>query len=153
MCGIRTVRVEWSKEEDGRWRMDPVAGTEKVFPCDLVLLALGFLGPEHNITDQLQLSKDQRTNIETPAGKFRTNISGVFAAGGTCTPEKYKITIIIKKKKTILPIIDCHRGQSLVVWAIAEGRQAAREVDQFLMGESILPGLGGVIDPSHLQHS
>ncbi len=101
--------------------MNPVAGSERVFPCDLVLLALGFLGPERYIINELQLDQDARSNVETPAGRYATSVERVFTAG------------------------DCRRGQSLVVWAIAEGRQAAREVDRMLMGASTLSGPGGVV--------
>ena len=92
-----------------------VPGTEKVLPADLVLLALGFAGPESQLLDQLGVEKDQRSNVKAEHGKFRTNVSKVFAAG------------------------DMRRGQSLVVWAINEGRGAARECDRFLMGETALP--------------
>jgi glutamate synthase (NADPH/NADH) small chain len=90
-------------------------GTEKVFPADLVLLAMGFLGPEEKILADLGVERDPRSNAKADHGKFATSIPGVFAAG------------------------DCRRGQSLVVWAINEGRGAARECDRFLMGESNLP--------------
>nr|CAD7199168.1 unnamed protein product [Timema douglasi] len=92
-----------------------------VYKCDLVLLAMGFLGPEKYIASELNLSLDPRGNVNTPSGQYGTTIPKVFAAG------------------------DCHRGQSLVVWAISEGRQAAREADAFLSGSSMLPGPGGVI--------
>lgn len=87
----------------------------------MVLLAMGFLGPERYIIDQLKLDEDPRSNVATPNGQYSTNVARVFAAG------------------------DCRRGQSLVVWAIAEGRQAARQVDQMLMGSSSLSGPGGII--------
>ena len=88
---------------------------ERVFPAQLVLLAMGFLGPENQLLDQLGVEKDARTNAKAEHGKFATNVPGVFAAG------------------------DMRRGQSLVVWAINEGRGAARECDRYLMGETVLP--------------
>jgi len=92
-----------------------VAGTEKVIPTQLVLLAMGFLGPEQPLLDDLGLEKDARSNIKAEHGQFTTSLPKVFAAG------------------------DCRRGQSLVVWAINEGRGAARECDRFLMGATDLP--------------
>lgn len=89
--GIETMRVEWSKDDAGKWVLKDVEGSEEFFPADLVLLAMGFLGPEQRaIGDEVE--KDGRTNVKTPAGKYSTNIDGVFAAG------------------------DCRRGQSLIVW-------------------------------------
>eukprot|EP00092_Neocalanus_flemingeri_P019929 GFUD01021587.1.p1 GENE.GFUD01021587.1~~GFUD01021587.1.p1 ORF type:complete len:2149 (+),score=589.84 GFUD01021587.1:113-6559(+) len=123
VSGVETVLVEWTKDEAGRWKMAEVPGSEKTYTCQIVMLAMGFLGPEKSILDQLELEKDPRGNIKTPSGQYASNISGVFAAG------------------------DCRRGQSLVVWGITEGRQAAREVDTFLMGSSALPGPAGVILP------
>ncbi|GFG41054.1 hypothetical protein Cfor_06824, partial [Coptotermes formosanus] len=121
VAGIRSVTVNWTKDETGRWKMEEVPGSEKVYKCDLVLLAMGFLGPEKYISFELDLALDPRSNYQTPSGYYRTSVPKVFAAG------------------------DCRRGQSLVVWAISEGRQVAREVDAFLMGSSTLPGPGGVI--------
>lgn len=124
VTGIKTVMVEWNKNEKGQWQMKEVPDSEKTYPCQLVLLAMGFLGPEPYATKELDLVKDPRSNIKTAGdGAYRTSMDKVFAAG------------------------DCRRGQSLVVWAISEGRQAAREVDEFLMGESMLPGPGGIIKP------
>ncbi|CAH1997917.1 unnamed protein product [Acanthoscelides obtectus] len=126
VSGVKTVNVEWVKDDSGRWQMNQVPGTEKVYKADLVLLAMGFLGPERAIGDQLQLTLDPRSNFETK--EYKTNVSNVFAAG------------------------DCRRGQSLVVWAISEGRQAARVVDEYLRREvSALPVPGGIIKPSLLQ--
>ncbi|XP_076062641.1 uncharacterized protein LOC143037891 [Oratosquilla oratoria] len=121
LCGVKTVEVQWTKDESGRWKMEEVEGSEKVFDADLVLLAMGFLGPERYIINELELEQDPRSNIHTPMGKYSTSVDKVFAAG------------------------DCRRGQSLVVWAISEGRQAAREVDAFLMGSSSLPVEGGLV--------
>lgn len=112
---LHTVEIEWNKDENGRFVMSEVPGTEKVWPAQLVLLAMGFLGPEEMAVQQLGLDQDPRSNIQAEYGQFHTSVEGVFAAG------------------------DCRRGQSLVVWAINEGRAAAREVDRWLMGETSLP--------------
>lgn len=114
VAGIKTLRVEWSKD-NGRFHMKEIPGTEEIFEADLVLLAMGFLGPEHTLVEQLGLETDPRSNFKAEYGQFATNIDGVFAAG------------------------DCRRGQSLVVWAINEGRAAAREIDRYLMGSTLLP--------------
>jgi glutamate synthase (NADPH/NADH) small chain len=111
---IEIVQVEWVKD-NGRATPRNVAGTGQVVPAQLVLLALGFAGPENQLLDQLGVDKDPRSNAKAEFGKFATSVPGVFAAG------------------------DMRRGQSLVVWAIAEGRQAARECDRYLMGETALP--------------
>jgi glutamate synthase (NADPH/NADH) small chain len=111
---LHTVEVEWVKD-NGRAMPRPLPGTDKVLPAQLVLLALGFSGPESQLLDQLGVEKDPRTNAKAEHGKFATNVAGIFAAG------------------------DMRRGQSLVVWAINEGRGAAREVDRFLMGQTDLP--------------
>ena len=92
-----------------------IPGTEQEIPADLVFLALGFLGPESPVAEQLGVKLDGRSNYEANHGQFVTNVPGVFAAG------------------------DCRRGQSLIVWAINEGRGAARECDKYLMGKSDLP--------------
>ncbi|KAI8355177.1 hypothetical protein BD560DRAFT_449573 [Blakeslea trispora] len=118
--GIKTVRVEWSKDDSGRWSMKEMPGTEETFEADLVLLSMGFLGPEDTILKQLAVNQDGRSNIETPKGKFTTSVPGVYAAG------------------------DCRRGQSLIVWGINEGRLCAREVDQQLMNSTYLPVSGGI---------
>lgn len=106
------VKVEWTKGDGGRWIMAEVPGTEKTYECDYVFLAMGFLGPQQDIGDQLKIKQDGRSNFEAVYGKFATSEPGVYAAG------------------------DCRRGQSLVVWAIAEGRGAAREIDRMLMGDT-----------------
>ncbi|XP_033120494.1 putative glutamate synthase [NADPH] [Anneissia japonica] len=121
VSGIKTVRVTWKREPTGRYTMEKCAGSEKTFKADVVLLAMGFLGPENRVINELDLNQDMRTNIETPSGKYRTSVSKVYAAG------------------------DCRRGQSLIVHAINEGRQAAREVDMDLMGATSLAGPGGVV--------
>jgi glutamate synthase (NADPH/NADH) small chain len=111
---LHTVRVEWTLGS-GRVVPKEVPGSDKIIPAQLVLLAMGFLGPENPLLDQLGVEKDPRSNARAEHGKFATNVTGVFAAG------------------------DMRRGQSLVVWAINEGRGAARECDRFLMGETALP--------------
>jgi glutamate synthase (NADPH/NADH) small chain len=112
---LHTVEIEWVKGTDGRMTMKEVAGTDKVWPADLVLLAMGFLGPEkEGLLAELGVKLDERTNVIVGPDK-QTTVDGVFAAG------------------------DMARGQSLIVWAIQEGRAAARGVDQFLMGETLLP--------------
>uniref|UniRef100_A0A8D8SW26 Glutamate synthase [NADH] n=1 Tax=Cacopsylla melanoneura TaxID=428564 RepID=A0A8D8SW26_9HEMI len=121
VAGIKTVKVEWTKDATGRWQMNEVPNSEKIFKCDLVLLAMGFLGPERYIANELDLNLDPRSNYATIEKTYQTSIPRIYAAG------------------------DCKRGQSLVVWAISEGRQVAREIDSFLMGTSTLPDVGGVI--------
>lgn len=81
ISGVRSVNVDWTKDESGRWEMKERAGSEKIYPADLVLLAMGFLGPERAIANQLELDLDARSNFQTK--NYRTNISNVFAAGGT----------------------------------------------------------------------
>ena len=112
---VHTVQVEWEKNEKGQFIPKHVPGTEKVLPTQLVLLAMGFLGPEQPLLDALGIERDARSNIKAGYGKYATSIPGVFAAG------------------------DCRRGQSLVVWAFNEGRGAARECDLYLMGSTDLP--------------
>jgi glutamate synthase (NADPH/NADH) small chain len=112
---VEIVNVEWTKNDRGAFVPKPVAGTEKILPAQLVLLAMGFLGPEEIVLKGLGVAQDERTNVKAEYGKYATNIPGVFAAG------------------------DCRRGQSLVVWAIHEGRGAARECDRYLMGQTELP--------------
>lgn len=80
VSGVKTVNVEWTKDDSGRWQMNQVPGSEKVFKADLVLLAMGFLGPERAIGDQLELTLDARSNFSTE--DYKTNVSNVFAAGG-----------------------------------------------------------------------
>jgi NAD(P)H-dependent glutamate synthase small subunit len=116
--GIKTVRVEWVREGvngTSQFKMKELKGSEQEWKADLVFLALGFLGPEDSVAKQLGVELDTRSNYKAEHGRFLTNKSNVFAAG------------------------DCRRGQSLVVWAINEGRGAARECDRFLMGKTQLP--------------
>jgi NAD(P)H-dependent glutamate synthase small subunit len=124
VASVRINRVEW-RLIGGAPKMVDVEGSTETLEADLVLLAMGFLGPEAYLADALGIERDPRSNYKAVHGKFATSIAGVFAAG------------------------DCRRGQSLVVWAINEGRGAARAVDEYLMGESQLPApkltLGGTI--------
>ncbi|MFE6794669.1 glutamate synthase subunit beta [Paenibacillus chitinolyticus] len=115
LTGLKTVKVRWRSDDQGRLVPEEVEGSEKVYPAQLVFLAMGFAGPEQNLLDQLGIERDVRSNAKAQYGKYKTNVEGIFAAG------------------------DVRRGQSLVVWAINEGREAAREVDRFLMGSSNLP--------------
>ena len=110
-----TVEIKWGKNEKGQFVPQEQPGTEKTLPADLVLLAMGFLGPEQLILKDIGVEVDPRSNIKAEHGKYTTNVPRIFAAG------------------------DCRRGQSLVVWAINEGRGAAREVDRYLMGATDLP--------------
>jgi glutamate synthase (NADPH/NADH) small chain len=115
VTAVHTVQVEWQKNDKGQFIPVPVPGTEQVRPAGLVLLAMGFLGPEPELPTALGVERDPRSNIKADYGRYATSIPGVFAAG------------------------DCRRGQSLVVWAFNEGRGAARECDRYLMGETELP--------------
>ncbi len=112
---IQIVKIEWQKDDKGRFIPKEVPGSEKIFPAQLVLLAMGFLGPEDTVLGQLGVERDERTNAKAEYGKYATSVKGVFAAG------------------------DMRRGQSLIVWAINEGRGAARTIDEYLMGSSDLP--------------
>jgi glutamate synthase (NADPH/NADH) small chain len=112
---VHTVQVQWERNEKGQFVPKTVPGTERVLPAQLVLLAMGFLGPEQPLLEALGIECDTRSNAKAEFEKYTTNIKGVFAAG------------------------DCRRGQSLVVWAFNEGRGAARECDRYLMGHTDLP--------------
>ncbi|MCS6948602.1 MAG: glutamate synthase subunit beta [Steroidobacteraceae bacterium] len=112
---IVTVQVRWQRNAQGQSAPAEVPGSERRQPADLVLLAMGFVGPEQGIIKDLKLETDERSNVKAEYESYATNVRGVFAAG------------------------DCRRGQSLVVWAIHEGRGAARECDRFLMGQTNLP--------------
>ncbi|MGL5032247.1 MAG: glutamate synthase small subunit [Microcystaceae cyanobacterium] len=112
---VHTVEVEWTKNEKGQFIPKQIAGTEKVLPAQLVLLAMGFLGPEEPLLEALKLERDGRGNVKAEFGQYETSLPGVFAAG------------------------DCRRGQSLVVWAFNEGRGAAKACDRYLMGDTDLP--------------
>jgi glutamate synthase (NADPH/NADH) small chain len=112
---VLTVQVEWERNDKGQLVPKEVPGTEQARPVQLVLLAMGFLGPEQPLLEDLGLHRDPRSNVKAEFDKYFTNHAGVFAAG------------------------DCRRGQSLVVWAFNEGRGAARECDRYLMGRTDLP--------------
>ena len=115
---LKICQVDWSNPVDNGPPFSRVEGSQQEIEADLVLLAMGFLGPEQYASQLLNVETDERTNYQAEHGQFTTNVEGVFAAG------------------------DCRRGQSLVVWAINEGRGAARAVDQYLMGSSNLPAPG-----------
>jgi glutamate synthase (NADPH/NADH) small chain len=112
---VHTVEVQWEKNEKGQFIPKQIPGTEKILPAQLVLLAMGFLGPEEPLLAALKLERDGRGNVKADYGQYETSLPGVFAAG------------------------DCRRGQSLVVWAFNEGRGAAKACDRYLMGETDLP--------------
>ena len=114
VTAVKTVEARWTRV-DGKWNMEEVAGSEKTWEADLVLLSMGFLGPEHYVSDHAGIEYDGRSNYKADYGKYATSVKGVYAAG------------------------DCRRGQSLVVWGINEGREAAREIDRDLMGTTSLP--------------
>jgi glutamate synthase (NADPH/NADH) small chain len=109
------VKIEWQKNATGQMVPVEVAGSATRYPADLVLLAMGFMGPEAAPLQALGVAQDARSNAQAAYGAFNTNVEGVFACG------------------------DARRGQSLIVWAINEGRGAAHEVDKFLMGKTYLP--------------
>ena len=115
LIALKTVNVEWKMVLGEKPELIEIAGTEKTWPCDLALLALGFTGPESTLADKLGLNTDAHSNYKATYGKYQTNVSNIFTAG------------------------DMRRGQSLIVWAISEGREAARQVDIFLMGKTELP--------------
>ncbi|KHN23377.1 Glutamate synthase [NADH], amyloplastic [Glycine soja] len=125
--GLEVIRVLWEKDETGRFQFKEIEGSEEILEADLVLLAMGFLGPEPTIAEKLGIERDNRSNFKAEYGRFSTSLKGVFAAG------------------------DCRRGQSLVVWAISEGRQAAAQVDSFLTNEDIEHNVAGSPDDK-LQH-
>lgn len=115
LTGLKTVEVEWIFKDGERPELKEVPNSEKLWDCDIALLALGFTGSEKTLADQFGLEMDYRTNIKATVKDYATNVPGIFTAG------------------------DMRRGQSLIVWAISEGRQAAYHVDSFLMGSSSLP--------------
>ena len=112
---VHTVDITWERNDKGQMFPQEVTGSEKVIPADIVLIAMGFMGPEGGLVEQFGLEQDNRSNIAAEYDKFATSKEGIFAAG------------------------DGRRGQSLIVWAIDEGRRCAREVDSYLMGKSYLP--------------
>jgi len=115
---IKTVEVEWKKDSTGRYNLIEKPNSEKIWECELVLLAMGFTGPEKSIAEQFGLELDDRGNIKANENSYQTSLKNIFAAG------------------------DSRRGQSLIVWAISEGREAAHHIDKFLMGKSHLPTKG-----------
>tara|TARA_B100001059_G_C17839237_1_gene590720 strand:- start:1215 stop:2675 length:1461 start_codon:yes stop_codon:yes gene_type:complete len=124
LTGLMTIGVEWKIVPNERPRLVEIKGSEEVFKCELALLALGFTGPEKTLSSELGIELDNRSNYKAKYGKYQTNIPNIFTAG------------------------DMRRGQSLIVWAISEGREAARQVDIFLMGDSSLPTKEGGDLPS-----
>ena len=116
ITGLRTVNLQWEPQAGGQPKMVEIPGSEKEWKADLVLLALGFVGPEvDGLVKQLGCELDPRGNIKATESSYATSVPGVFTAG------------------------DARRGQSLIVWAISEGREAARAVDEHLMGLTCLP--------------
>ena len=116
LVGLKTIEVAWKTVSGQRPELIEKEGSEKIWPCELALLALGFTGPEKTLSEQLGIEIDSKNNYK--ATKYKTNVPHIFTAG------------------------DMRRGQSLIVWAISEGREAAREVDLFLMGSTNLPTKG-----------
>lgn len=115
LSAVKIVRLSWVKDEaTGRMNMQEAAGSEQVLEADIVLIAAGFLGAQSYVTDAFGVELNERANVKTISGEYRTNKDNIFVTG------------------------DMHRGQSLVVWAIREGREAARAVDESLMGYSNL---------------
>ena len=113
LTGLKIVDIKWGVNEQGKMGLEEIAGSERVIPCELALLAIGFIGAEKGgMVEELKLDLDDRGNIKTQ--NYMTTQEGIFAAG------------------------DIRRGQSLVVWAISEGREAARAIDTWLMGSSTL---------------
>jgi glutamate synthase (NADPH/NADH) small chain len=113
LAGLKIVEIKWVLSSEGKMGFEEIAGTERILPCDLALLAIGFTGAEKGgLVEELKLAIDDRGNIKS--NHYMTSQKGVFAAG------------------------DIRRGQSLVVWAISEGREAARAVDEWLTGYSQL---------------
>ena len=112
---VKIVKLSWVKDEKtGRMNMQEIAGSEQMLDADIVLIAAGFLGTQSYVAEAFGVELNERTNVKTEAGAYQTSVDKVFVTG------------------------DMHRGQSLVVWAIREGREAARAVDESLMGYSNL---------------
>ena len=108
---VKIVKLTWEKDpETGRMNRKEIPGSEQTLPAEIVLIAAGFLGSQKYVTDAFKVEVNERTNVKTVPGKYETTVKNVFTTG------------------------DMHRGQSLVVWAIREGREAARAVDESLMG-------------------
>jgi glutamate synthase (NADPH/NADH) small chain len=116
VSAINCVRLDWKQDDNGQWQMEEIAGSEFQLKAELVLLAMGFVHPVHEgMLKELGVDLDARGNVQADTQQYRTSLDKVFSAG------------------------DMRRGQSLVVWAIREGRQCARAVDEYLMGSSDLP--------------
>jgi glutamate synthase (NADPH/NADH) small chain len=115
LAQLVTVQIKWEKNAAGQFSAVEQPGSERTLPAHLVLLAMGFTGPEQSLPKELGVTLDARGNMQAEHGRYTTSVKGIFAAG------------------------DCRRGQSLVVWAINEGRGAARECDRYLMGRTTLP--------------
>ena len=116
LTGLQCVRVEWKLGDGGKMNLVEVPNSEFTLPAELVLLAMGFTGPRRQgLVEQAQVALDARGNVKADTLNYKTSAAKVFSCG------------------------DMRRGQSLVVWAIREGRQCARAVDEFLMGTSELP--------------
>ncbi len=115
LIGLKTIEVEWVFKTGERPELREIEGTEKQWDCNLVLLALGFAGAEKILVEQFGLEMDFRTNIKASTADYKTSVKGVFAAG------------------------DMRRGQSLIVWAISEGRETVYHIDSYLKGASNLP--------------
>jgi glutamate synthase (NADPH/NADH) small chain len=115
LTGLKLVDLEWKSENGRPSKFTEVAGSERIIPCDMVLLAMGFVHPQHEgMIRELELELDDRGNVRATEKNYQTSMSKIFSAG------------------------DMRRGQSLVVWAIKEGRDCAQKVDEFLMGKSML---------------
>lgn len=111
---LHTVQMEKVKGENGQYIFTEIPGTEKVWPAQLVFIAIGFEGPEHPVLSAFGV-ETKNLRVDAAYGNYKTNVEGVFAAG------------------------DARRGQSLIVWAIHEGREVAKQVDSHLMGATVLP--------------
>ncbi|TYP97319.1 glutamate synthase (NADH) small subunit [Tenacibaculum adriaticum] len=118
LTALKTINVKWKMIPGERPKLIEIEGTEKIWPCDLALLALGFTGPESTLADKLGVETNVRSNYKTEYGKYQTNVPKIFTAG------------------------DMRRGQSLIVWAISEGREAAKEVNKYLSEKDVLPTKG-----------
>ena len=114
LTGLKTINLKSEESSSGKQELIEEKGTEKIWEADLVLLAMGFVGPERYLLEKLQVSLNKKNTINSEHGAFKPNIEGVFTAG------------------------DCRRGQSLIVWAMNEGRGAALQIDRYLSGSSVL---------------
>lgn len=140
VTGIKAVRVKWNKDNTGKWSMKEDDECV-VFPCDLVLLALGFTGPEQTLCKSFGITLSNR-------GLISCNPAATSAKSPPFSPLLYQTSI-----SKVFSAGDCRRGQSLIVWGINEGRQAAREMDLWLMHNTQLPICGGGTCLPHTSHS